>query len=185
MDPHARGRRSRIAGVLALAIEVAFAAPDAPAETNALLEPAASVLAIPFFVDRKLDAGIRTALEEAAHRLADERCRDVLGDFTDGAGRRLDENLASIGQSMPAYLGLVLFYDGSRTEACENERVLAWTHPGTRAVRVCESFFRWQRRDPGYAADILIHEALHTLGLGEKPPLPAAITAKVIERCGR
>jgi hypothetical protein len=184
MDSHGK-RRRRTACVLAVVIVAAFAAAAAPAETRSLLEPAASVLAIPFFVDRKLDGGIRIALEEAARRLTDERCQAVLGDFRDGAGRRLDENLAALGQRMPAYLGLVLFYDGSGTEPCESERVLAWTHPGTRAVRVCESFFRWQRAEPGYAANIVIHEALHTLGLGERPPLPGAITAKVIERCGR
>ena len=170
---------------LALAAGVALTAAAAPAETNSLPQLGPSVLAIPFFVDRQLGGALRGSLEEAARRLADERCRGVLEDFIDGAGRRLDENLASIGQSMPAYLGLVLFYDGSRTEPCENERVLAWTHPGTRAVRVCESFFKWQRADPGYAANIVIHEALHTLGLGERPPTPAAITAKVAERCGR
>jgi hypothetical protein len=169
---------------IALAACVAAATTASPAETMSLPRPGPSVLAIPFFVDRKLDGAMRVALEEAARRLRNDRCREVLGDFTDAAGRRLDENLASIGQSMPAYLGLVLFYDGSRTEPCENDRILAWTHPGTRAVRVCESFFKWQRGDPGYAANIVIHETLHTLGLGERPPLPAAITARVAERCG-
>jgi hypothetical protein len=178
-------RRSGRARSIALAAGFALSAAAAPAETISLPRPGPSVLEIPFFVDRRLDGAMRVALEEAARRLRDERCREVLTDFTDGAGRRLDENLASIGQSMPDYLGLVLFYDGSRTEPCANERILAWTHPGARAVRVCESFFKWQRGDPGYAADIVIHEALHTLGLGERPPSPADITQRVAERCGR
>ena len=34
------------------------------------------------------------------------------------------------------------------------------------------------------APAIVIHETLHTLGLGEGPPTSGASTAKVIERCG-
>lgn len=185
METRSTHRRGGVRA-LVLAASAALAASAISAETaTVLLEPAASVLAIPFFVDRNLSGGIRVSLTEAARRLTDERCQGVLADFRDGAGRRLDENLAAIGQSMPGYLGLVLFYDGSRTEACENERVMAWTHPGARAVHVCASFFRWQRAEPGYAANIVIHEALHTLGLGERPPTPAAITDRVAERCGR
>ncbi len=79
----------------------------------------------------------------------------------------------------------MLFYDGSATEPCESERVLAWTSPGSRAVHVCWSQFSyWQRQNLGYTATIVIHETLHTLGLGERPPTSGAITAKVIERCG-
>ena len=32
---------------------------------------------------------------------------------------------------------------------------------------------------------IVLHEALHTLGLGENPPLSAVITDRVAARCGR
>ena len=177
-----RSGRTRASALAAAVLAASAMSGETP---SSLLEPGASVLAIPFFVDHKLGDGIRLSLEEAARRLTDERCQAVLADFLDGAGHRLNENLASLGQSMPGYLGLVLFYDGSRTPACEAERVMAWTHPGSRAVHVCESFFRWQRSDPGYAANIVIHEALHTLGLGERPPAPGAITARVAERCGR
>jgi len=30
----------------------------------------------------------------------------------------------------------------------------------------------------------MIHEALHTLGLGENPPTSAEITERVLARCG-
>jgi len=40
------------------------------------------------------------------------------------------------------------------------------------------------RNDPAYAEMILIHELLHTLGLGENPPTSLEITARVTERCG-
>jgi hypothetical protein len=42
-----------------------------------------------------------------------------------------------------------------------------------------------QRRDPGLTAALIIHEELHSLGLGENPPSSQAITAQVIARCGR
>jgi hypothetical protein len=153
---------------------------------NPLPAAVAPSLAIPFFVDLKLGNGMRESLDEAARRLSDSRCQEVLTDFSDGSGRRLDENLRAIGQTLPSYLGYVLFYDGSPTEPCESGRVLAWTSPGSRAVHVCWSQFSyWQRANPGYTANIVIHETLHTLGLGESPPTPGAITEKVIERCGR
>jgi len=185
MDSLATRRRPALRALALAAITTVVVAAAASGATPSLPEPGASVLAIPFFVDRKLGGTLRDSLEEAARRLSVERCQEVLSDFTDGAGHRLDENLAATGKSMPDYLGLVLFYDGSGTEPCENERVLAWTKPGSRAVLVCESFFRWQRADAGYAANIVIHETLHTLGLRESPPSPGEITKRVAERCGR
>jgi len=179
------GRRG-LRAAAGLAVVAALAAPLAAETGTSLPASGAPTLGIPFFVDRRLGAGLNDSLEEAARRLSDSRCQEVLADFADGSGRRLDENLHAIGQSMPAYLGLVLFYDGTATEPCENERVLAWTSPGSRAVHVCWSQFAyWQRANPGYAATIIIHEALHTLGLRESPPTPGAITAKVMERCGK
>lgn len=169
-----------------LALVVLAAAAGSHAETrDALPAVGTPTLAVPFFVDRRIGDGMRGALEEAVHRLSDSRCQDVLGDFTDGRGRTLEANLRATGQTLPAYLGYVLFYDGSTTEPCESERVLAWTSPGSRAVHVCWSQFSyWQRANLGYTATIVIHETLHTLGLGERPPTSGAITAKVIERCG-
>jgi len=171
-------------GLLALAV-LAAAAGSLAEPNDALPAVGAPSLTVPFFVDRKLGDGMRGSLEEAARRLSDSRCQDVLGDFTDGRGRTLEANLRETGQTLPAYLGYVLFYDGSTTEPCESERVLAWTNPGSRAVHVCwNQFSYWQRANVGYTATIVIHETLHTLGLGEGPPTSGAITAKVIARCG-
>lgn len=143
-------------------------------------------ISIPFFVDHRLGDAMKPSLDEAVRRLSDSRCQEVLTDFSDLSGRRLDANLRAINQSMPSYLGLVLFYDGRSSQPCEKERVLAWTSPGSRAVQICwNQFSRWQRVDTGYTANVLIHETLHTLGLGELPPAPGQITARVIARCGR
>ena len=87
---------------------------------------------------------------------------------------------------MPSYLGLVLFYDGRASRPCADRQVLAWTTPGSRAVFICwDQFASHQRANTGDTANIIIHEALHTLGLGENPPDAREITAQILTRCGR
>ena len=39
------------------------------------------------------------------------------------------------------------------------------------------------RDDPTWAEVVVIHEALHTLGLGENPPSSAEISIRVAARC--
>jgi hypothetical protein len=139
-----------------------------------------------FSIDRRLLHDLTPVLEEAARKLSDSRCQGILEDFSDSAGRPLEQNLAATGQGMPAYLGWVLFYDGAASAPCANSAILAWTSPGSRAVHVCGAQFAAMARGrTGDAANILIHEALHTLGLGEGPPDAREITARVQSRCGR
>jgi hypothetical protein len=136
--------------------------------------------------DRRFDGELRPALLEASRKLNDARCRQILTDFTDSVGRRLDESLAATGQGLPGYLDAVVFSDGRATRPCANREILAWTTPGSRAVRVCaDQFAALARARRGDAANILIHEALHTLGLSEGPPDGREITARVQSRCGR
>ena len=142
-------------------------------------------MTISFFIDRKLPRQMRPSLEEALRRVSHSRCQELLTDFNDPKGRTLDLNLAQTGQGLPAYLGWVIFYDGRATPPCEDRRTLAWTNPGSRAVLVCwDQFALEQRMNFGYTANTIIHETLHTLGLGETPPDPRAITAQVAARCG-
>ena len=139
-----------------------------------------------FSIDRRLVHDLRPALEEAARKLSDSRCLEILEDFSDSAGHPLEQSLAATGQAMPGYLGWVLFYDGAASAPCADRQILAWTNPGSRAVHVCgEQFAAMARGRTGDAANILIHEALHTLGLGEGPPDAREITARVQSRCGR
>jgi hypothetical protein len=138
-----------------------------------------------FSIDRRLTHDLRPALEEAARKLSDSRCQEILEDFSDSTGHPLGQNLAATGQALPAYLGWVLFYDGGASAPCANHQVLAWTNPGSRAVHVCgEQFAALARGRRGEAANLLIHETLHTLGLGEGPPDAREITARVQSRCG-
>lgn len=142
-------------------------------------------MTVSFFIDRKLPKQMRPSIEEAFRRVSDSRCQEILKDFRDPKGRSLELNLAATGQALPAYLGWVIFYDGRSTPACEDRRTLAWTKPGSRAVLVCwDQFAVNQRTNLGYTANTIIHETLHTLGLGETPPDPREITSRVAARCG-
>jgi hypothetical protein len=170
----------------ALVLSAVAAALPSPAETN--LSPPAGLapLAISFSIDRRLDRSLLPSLEEAVRKLGDSRCQQVLEDFADRSGQRLDVRLASAGMSLPSYLGSVVFSDGRGTRPCFDRQVLAWTTPGSRAVSICwDQFAAHQRANAGDAANLIIHEALHTLGLAENPPDAREITAQVLARCCR
>jgi hypothetical protein len=150
------------------------------------LPTGATPLIRPFFIDRRLPSEIRVSLEQAREKLADSRCAEILTDYADSSGAPLDRKLRSTGETLTNYMGFVLFYDGAATTTCGRSDVLAWTAPGSRAVHVCGGqFLKMQRAHPGYAADIVIHEMLHTLGLQENPPDAREITDRVIARCGQ
>lgn len=177
-------RAFRVAeGVVAIAI--ATSTPSF-ARTESSLPATSPPLIRPFFIDRKLPGEIRASLEEARRKLSDSRCAEILTDYSDGSGARLDQNLRSTGETLSNYLGFVLFYDGAATSTCGRSDVLAWTAPGSRAVHLCSAqFLKHQRAGVGYTADIVIHEMLHTLGLTENPPDAREITTRVISRCGQ
>ena len=83
-------------------------------------------------------------------------------------------------------LELVIFYDGTGMRTCNREGVLAFTGQGHRVVYVCrDRFQREWRANPATRRFILIHEMLHTLGLGENPPSSQAITNHVLRSCAR
>ncbi len=159
--------------------------PASAAEIGGVAPVGLTAAPVSFFIDRRLPDKFRPSVEEARRRLSDSRCADVLTDFEDLEGRRLDLKLADLHHTAASYLSLVLFYDGRPTKECGPQSVLAWTNTGSRAVHVCANqFLAEQRRHPGYTANTLIHEMLHTLGLGETPPDPRVITARVAARCG-
>jgi hypothetical protein len=125
------------------------------------------------------------ALETASARFADADCRKILADFEDGNGRSLADQLSSLAVDVHAYLRMVTFIDDTRHPRCVSG-VLVITAPGSRVVRVCaDELKRIHAQQPEYVVASLIHEILHTLGLGENPPSSREITARVLARCGR
>jgi hypothetical protein len=129
-------------------------------------------------------ATLRWALDGASRRLAAPACQALLTEFTDQDGRPLQDRLGPLERTPSEYLELVLFRDGTGKGSCRNQGVLAFTSQGNRVVYVCSAHFQrtWQS-DRIEAEAAVIHEALHTLGLGENPPTSREITRRVRRLC--
>lgn len=136
-------------------------------------------------VPHQAGSAVRRALLSARTRLAGASCRRVLSDFHSAVeGGSLGAVLERRGGTAEGHLDSLVFKDGSAREHCARPDILAFTSVGSAVVFVCpRAFVRVAERDPVLAEIVLIHEALHTLGLGENPPTSAAITAHIEERC--
>jgi hypothetical protein len=129
---------------------------------------------------------VQRAIEGAIHRLEKARCQAVLTDFTEASGRTLREALEVRGQGAQDRLRQLLFYDRRDRGRCGALSPLAATAPGSRVVFVCGQEFRQAaERSPLRAEAIILHEFLHSLGLGENPPSSVEITNAVLARCAR
>jgi hypothetical protein len=125
------------------------------------------------------------ALDLAWDRLATADCADLFTVFKDRAGRPLDDRLRELAVDRQTYLTMLHFVDGSRDEPCVKGS-FAFTTPGSRVVRICiQELKRTWQANPEYAVSRVIHEMLHTLGLGENPPSSDEITRRVLAGCGR
>jgi hypothetical protein len=167
-----KGRRASGLAVLASAILFAAIRADAAAPRTLTAWDARAV---------------KTARAGAVKRLASAECRKVFTDFKDAEGRTLQQNLEERGESPAEYIGLIPFVDGSSHPLCLNTRVAMVTNPGGRRVLVCKSFAEFALKEPHLAESMLIHEILHTLGLGESPqrgaPSSLEITQRIQARC--
>ena len=114
---------------------------------------------------------LREAVAGAARRLAAPRCQSIYADFRDTKGRPLYEKLMEQGETGQRYLARLHFYDGSRHPGCKPPASSPSRIPATGRVFICGPRFRqaWMAR-PRSVEITVIHEALHTLGLGEHPP---------------
>ena len=129
-------------------------------------------------------AAVSRAVAGAARRLQSAECRRIFGDFRDGEGVTLQARLDALGLPAADYLGRIVFTDGFGHRSCRQGHALALTSPGRRVVYVCaQRFQRAQARDAAEAEIAVLHEALHTLGLGENPPDSFEITRRVEARC--
>jgi hypothetical protein len=146
-------------------------------------EPKISVLGR---LDPDLIQAVTAAVRRAAQKLETPACQDVFSAFQDSNGRTMRANLVAKGQSEVLYLKWLVFVNGAEDRFCLDSQIVAGTNPGDRLVRVCGTRFKSiARTDSGYAAALVIHEELHSLGLPENPPSSDAITRKVVELCGR
>jgi hypothetical protein len=124
------------------------------------------------------------AVEVAARRLEDVACLEVLSVFHDARGNTLAEVLAAQGRTAPDHLRRLLFYSGTDRPQCRGD-ALAWTVPGSHVVFVCPDRLRNAYAiNPARVEAVILHEMLHTLGLGENPPRSLEITSRVEAACG-
>lgn len=155
------------------------------ARTVRAAEPVQGTLFKVRIANRATADGVERSLVGASRRLSDPRCQSVLAEFKDTSGSTLAERLEATGRTPQEHLGSLLFYDGSNERRCGVRGTLAVTAmPGSRVVFICgDAFLRVAFLDQELAEVTLIHEALHTLGLGENPPTSREITSRVMSRC--
>lgn len=126
----------------------------------------------------------RRALDDAARWLSVSQCARLFSELRDVDGQPLGARLRRLQSTPTDYLHLVYFHDGEVNPACNRHGTLAFTQVGSRVVYVCgRDFARASKKEPQQAAATLIHEMLHSLGLGENPPTPREITYRVLKLC--
>ena len=123
------------------------------------------------------------ARTQAAALLEGDECRKVFSDFKDAEGRTLQEKLDAVGQTPAEYLGSVSFLNGEVQLLCRRSSVQMVTTGKSRYVYVCPQFRQFEDRNRELAPMLVIHEALHTLGLRENPPTSMEITGRIVARC--
>lgn len=133
----------------------------------------------------------RAALERVAagalRRLESPECRRVFSDFRDAEGRLLREKLGALGETGASYLrSRMWFVEAAGSRACQSSDTVAVTKVGSAVVFVCARQLRERAfSDPAWVESVLIHEELHSLGLGENPPSSLEIHERIARRCGR
>jgi hypothetical protein len=133
-----------------------------------------------------IDRILQQAVRGAEAKLAVPSCGLLFSDFEDLRGHRIQDTLDAMGQTAQSYFRGLVFYDGYGRSPCASQSTIAFTSPGSRAIFICSpQFAPMAHRQPGLVAALLIHEELHSLGLGENPPASKEITARVIARCGK
>jgi len=161
--------------VFACALATALLASRASADTPVFLG----------FVDTSTRLAVQRSVEGAATRLARPGCQDVFADFTDAVGQRLSATLVARGKSPAEAFGVLRFFDDGAAPQCRAGKTLAFTQVGSPLVRLCGLQFRDRFLQNRTTTEIIvIHEFLHTLGVGENPPTSESITKQVAVRCG-
>jgi hypothetical protein len=138
------------------------------------------------FVDPLIRVAVQRAVDGAGARLAHSDCQELLTDFRNLAGETLSTSLIARNRTPADAFGLLRFYDDRESLHCRVGKTLAFTTVDGPIVRVCGREFLHRFLLNRMATEmIVIHEFLHTLGLGENPPASVEITRRVAVRCGR
>jgi hypothetical protein len=133
--------------------------------------------------DPRARMALAQAIRGAARQLEDASCRSLLEEFSDASGGPLRAVLDAQASSVTEYLGRVLFYDAPEA-ACQTTALAVTSAAGSRVIRVCgRRFVRAWTENARHAESVVIHEMLHSLGLGEDPPTSSYITSRVLARC--
>jgi hypothetical protein len=128
---------------------------------------------------------MKRVVEAAAARLARCSCQKVLFDFVDEQGVPLGTRLAASGRNPVEGYSALRFVNKPLAPQCRIGNRLAFTFPGSQVIYVCSLKLRNESIQNSVRTElILIHEFLHSLGLGENPPTSQAITEQVVVRCG-
>ncbi len=131
-----------------------------------------------------LTPAVRFAILRAHEALENPRCQQIFREFQDSSGRTLQQRLDSLGETGQSHLAGMLFYEGWSGRPCPSSKTLAATIPGSRVVYFCgRKFASMMGRDPSALGVAILHEELHSLGLGENPPTSEEISWRVAQRC--
>jgi hypothetical protein len=131
-----------------------------------------------------LTPAVRFAILRAYEALENPRCEQIFLDFQDSSGRTLQERLDSLSETGQSHLAGMLFYEGWNGRPCPSPQTFAMTIPGSRVVYFCgRKFASMIGRDPSALRVAILHEELHSLGLGENPPSSEEISRRVALRC--
>lgn len=127
-------------------------------------------------------AAVTRAVDKAARLLRVPECQALLDEFADGAGRPLRAVLEESGLEASEYLETVIYY-AAPANLCRTSSLVVTTR-GSHVVFICGTRFARALADNArWAEAAIIHEMLHSLGLGENPPSSDEITLRVLTRC--
>jgi len=140
----------------------------------------------PRAVDPGLGPMFQVVSTQAKRLLQKPSCGRIFEEFLDSrTGRPLAASLSGTGLDAVTYFESLTFVDGTGTAPCLRDSIHAYTTIGGSTIHVCPAqLLALQKHDRMAASSTLLHEALHTLGLGENPPLPSEITHRIREHCG-
>jgi len=136
-------------------------------------------------VDPRLGSRFAAAVDDAAERLDSGPCALVLQDFVDTiTGQPLAATLAATGRSASEHVRTLRFERDPKPPRSGRMRIYAYTTPRGSVVYICWYDFSRILKNRRLATAVVIHETLHTLGLGNDLPSSIEITDRVLARCG-